>query len=120
MTDTAPELRYTDAGVIEGATDALRRGSRDVLRTALLQLLRDGELQWLKDRRDLFVAMAPYHDCARRLELDPAAFFTTVADEGPLSLAHMVRMFGARTDVTPAAFGFRLVMRTEGATYEWA
>ena len=60
-----------------------------MLKSGLLRLLHDGELRWLQDRRDLLVAMAPYHDCARRLELDPAAF------------------------------GFRLVMSPEGATYEW-
>jgi hypothetical protein len=76
-------------------------------------------LQWLQDRRDLLVALAPYHDCARRLELDPAAFFGAVADEGPLALGDIVRSFGERSDVTPAAFGYRLVMSPEGATYEW-
>jgi len=105
--------------VIDAATDALRRGSREVLKSGLLRLLHDGELQWLQDRRDLLVAMAPYHDCARRLELDPAAFFGAVADEAPMPLADIVRRFGERSDVTPAAFGFRLVMSPEGATYEW-
>jgi hypothetical protein len=105
--------------VIDAATDALRRGSPGALKTGLLRLLHDGELQWLQDRRDLLVAMAPYYDCARRLELDPAAFFGAVADEGPLALADIVRSFGERGDVTPAAFGFRLVMSPEGAAYEW-
>jgi hypothetical protein len=105
--------------VIDGATDALRRGSPDTLKARLLRLLDDGELQWLQDRRDLLVAMAPYYDCARRLQLDPAAFFATVAAEGPLPLADIVRNFGERLDVTPRAFGFRLVMSPEGATYEW-
>ena len=106
--------------MIDAATDALRRSSPQALKTGLLRMLHDGELQWLQDRRDLLVAMAPYYDCARRLELDPAAFFGTVADEGPLALADIVRGFGERSDVTPAAFGYRLVMSQEGATYEWA
>jgi hypothetical protein len=105
--------------VIDVASDALRRNSPEVLRAGLLRLLDEGELEWLKDRRDLLVAMAPYHDCARRLDLDPAAFFATVADEGPLALADIVRSFGARADVTPAAFGFRLVMSPGGPKYEW-
>jgi hypothetical protein len=111
-------VRY-NAYVIDGATDALRRGSPDALKQGLLRLLNDGELQWLQDRRDLLVAMAPYHDCARRLELDPATFFGAVADEGPLALADLVRSFGERSDVTPSAFGFKLAMTPEGATYEW-
>jgi hypothetical protein len=116
--DTHGLLRY-NAYVSDGATDALRRGSPDALKAGLLRLLDDGELQWLQDRRDLLVAMAPYYDCARRLELDPAAFFAAVADEAPTPLADIVRSFGERLDVTPAAFGFRLVMSPEGATYEW-
>ena len=112
-------MRY-NAGVIDAPTDALRRGSRETLKAGLLQLLRDGELRWAKDRRDLLVAMAPYHDCARRLELDPAAFFAGVAAEGPLGLAELVRAFGERTDVSPSEFGFRLVMSPQGATYEHA
>jgi len=105
--------------VIDAATQALRRSSPETLRAGLLAMLRDDELQWLADRRDLLVAMAPYHDCARRLELDPASFFASVATEAPMALGDIVRMFGERSDVTPAAFGFRLVMTPEGATYEW-
>ena len=105
--------------MIEAATDALRRNSPDALRAGLIRLLEDGELRWLQDRRDLLVAMAPFYDCARRLELDPAAFFAAVADAGPLALAELVRGFGERSDVTPAAFGYRLVMSPEGARYEW-
>jgi len=111
-------VRY-NAYVIDGVTDALRRGSPDALKAGLLRLLNDGELQWLQDRRDLLVAMAPYYDCARRLELDPPAFFGAVADEAPLPLADIVRSFGERLDVTAEAFGFRLVMSPEGAAYEW-
>ncbi len=117
-TDTGANLGY-NAYVLDVATDALRRNSPDLLRAGLLRLLEEGQLEWLKDRRDLLVAMAPFHDCARRLDLDPAAFFAAVAEEGPLALADMVRSFGERADVTPAAFGFRLVMSPEGATYEW-
>ena len=105
--------------MIDGASEALRRSSPEVLRSGLLRLLHEGELQWLADRRDLLVAMAPYHDCARRLELDPTAFFAAVADEAPVALADLVRSFGERTDVTPAAFGFRLLMEPGGATYVW-
>jgi hypothetical protein len=117
--DRSTLLSY-NASVIDAATDALRRNSPAVLRAGLLRLLDEGELQWLQDRRDLLVAMAPYYDCARRLELDPAAFFAAVAENGPIALADIVRSFGEHADVTPAAFGFRLVMSPDGATYEWA
>jgi hypothetical protein len=105
--------------MIDAPTQALRHSSPTALRAGLLTMLRDGELKWLKDRRDLLVAMAPYHDCARRLDLDPATFFASVATEAPMPLADIVRLFGERSDVTPTAFGFRLVMTSDGATYEW-
>lgn len=105
--------------MIDAPTQALRHGSPTTLRDGLLTMLRDGELKWMQDRRDLLVAMAPYHDCARRLELDPATFFASVATEAPMPLADIVRMFGERSDVTPAAFGFRLVTTPDGAAYEW-
>lgn len=105
--------------MIDAPTQALRHNSPGALRDGLLAMLRDGELRWLQDRRDLLVAMAPYHDCARRLELDPATFFASVATDAPMPLADIVRMFGERSDVTPATFGFRLVMTPDGATYEW-
>jgi len=104
--------------VIDGPTLALRHGSPEELRAALLVLLREDELHWLQDRRALLAAMAPYHDCARRLDLDPPQFFAAVAAEGPMPLAEIVRMFGEHQDVTPAAFGFRLVTSPDGATYE--
>jgi hypothetical protein len=93
--------------VIDGPpTEALRLQSADLLRDGLLRLLVNGEEQWLKDRRDLLVAMAPYHDCATRLGLDPARFFDEVSRESPHTLAGTVRTFGQRTDITPSAFGF--------------
>lgn len=100
-------------------TEALKLQSPDALRAALLRLLTDGESDWLKDWRDLMVAMAPYHDCATRLGLDPAALFDDVARQGPQALAGIVRTFGQRTDITPSAFGFTLTTSQDGIAYEW-
>jgi hypothetical protein len=106
--------------MIDGpVTEALRLQSPDALRAGLLRLLIDGEHDWLKDWRDLMVAMAPYHDCATRLGLDPAAFFDDVAREAPQALADTVRTFGQRTDITPSAFGFTLTTSQDGMAYEW-
>jgi hypothetical protein len=102
------------------ASDALRARSPDLLREALSSDLRDGEADWLKDSRDLMVALAPYHDCARRLGLDVAATFRDAADDGPESLRHVVAEFGARNDVTPASFGFAVVEGPDGPSYRFA
>src|SRR5688500_3806362 len=91
------------------ASQALRARSPDLLRQALRSDLRDGEADWLKDTRDLMVALAPYHDCARRLGLDVATTFRDAADAGLERLRHVVAEFGARNDVTPEAFGFAVV-----------
>jgi hypothetical protein len=40
--------------------------------------------------------------------LDPASVFDEAATHGPATIEQHVKRFGARTDVTPAAFGFRL------------
>jgi hypothetical protein len=62
----------------------------------------------VRDWRDLLIAPAPLHDCARRLGLDPASVFDEAATHGPATVAQHVKRFGAHTDVTPASFGFRL------------
>jgi hypothetical protein len=106
--------------VIDGPpTEALRLQSADVLRDGLLRLLVTGEEQWLKDSRDLLMAMAPYHDCASRIGLDPGRFFAEVSREAPPTLAGTVLTFGHRTDITPSAFGFTVTTSREGPAYEW-
>jgi hypothetical protein len=106
--------------VIDGPpTEALRLQSADVLRDGLLGLLVSGEEQWLKDWRDLLVALAPYHDCATRIGLDPVRLFDEVSREAPPPLAGTVRTFGERTDITPQAFGFTVSASREGPAYEW-
>ena len=100
-------------------TEALRLRSADVLRHGLLRLLVTGEEEWLRDWRDLLVAIAPYHDCATRIGLDPGRFFAEVSREAPPTLAETVRTFGQRTDITPTAFGYTLTTLPEGPAYEW-
>jgi hypothetical protein len=96
------------------ATRAVRSGSGELLKYELHGLLVDGESEWVKDWRDLLIALAPMHDCARRLGLDPAAVFDEAAKDAPATLAEHVRRFGARTDVTPTSFGFRLDEQAPG------
>jgi hypothetical protein len=106
--------------VIETPTRALRAQAPEVLRAGLLRLLIEGEDEWVKDWRDLLVGLAPCHDCARRLGLDPVVLFDAVAEEGPPSLREIVRDFGRRTDVTPEAFGYVVTDTSDAPRYYWA
>lgn len=104
----------------DGATRALRARSATMLRAGLLRLLTDDGAQWRADVRDLCVALAPYHDCATRLGLNPAEVFEEAAHDGPEELRADVRAFGRRRDVTPDAFGFAIEERSDGPAYVWA
>lgn len=101
------------------ASEALRARSPKLLHQALVADLRDGESDWLKDSRDLLVALAPYHDCARRLGLDLPATFRSAADDGPETLRHVVVEFGTRDDITPDAWGFAVVNGPDGPSYRF-
>ena len=73
------------------------------------------------DVRDVLWSLAPYHDCAIRLDLDPATFFDEVADAGPPKLRAVVRDFGRRSDTAPEAFGgYALTETADGPAYVWA
>ena len=81
-------------------------------------MLAAGRSGWSTDPRELQLALAPYHDCARRLGLDPVAVFDQVAEAGPPELRDAVREFGRRDDVTLAAFGSAVVETADGPRYE--
>jgi hypothetical protein len=102
------------------ASEALRARSPELLRHALVSNLCEGEQEWLKDSRDLMVALAPFHDCARRLGLDAATTFRDAANDGPASLRRVVSDFGARCDVTPGSFGYVVVEGPDGPAYRFA
>ncbi len=102
------------------ATDALRAQSPELLHERLVATLAQGEEEWVKDWRDLLVSIAPFHHCAAQLGLDVADTFRAAAEAGPASVRHIVAEFGARDDVTPAAFGFKLVEETEGPAYRFS
>src|SRR5688572_10670890 len=99
------------------ASKALRARSPDLLRQLLVADLRDGEQEWTKDHRDLMVMLAPYHDCAQRLGLDPAEELRDAAADGPPSLREVVHTFGERHDVTLASFDYSVTQRPEGLSY---
>jgi hypothetical protein len=100
------------------ASDALRAKSAELLHERLVCDLHEGEQEWLRDDRDLMVALAPFHHCARRLGLDVSVAFREAAGKGPESLREVVTAFGERRDVTLAAFGYVLVEGPKGASYQ--
>jgi hypothetical protein len=107
--------------MIEGPTRALRQRSPDVLRAGLLSMLvRYDSAGREPDVRVVLWSLAPYHDCAIRLDLDPTAFFDEVADAGPPRLRELVRDFGRRSDTAPEAFGgYALTETADGPAYVW-
>ena len=115
---TARDTTGTTAPLpLEEVTQLLRTGDPRLVEAGLVDLLVSGEAEWLKDDRDLMMALAPYHDCARRLGADVPALFGRAAAAGPASLRGLVEGFGRRTDVTPEAFGFRVEETPEGPRY---
>ena len=51
---------------LDYVTRLLRTGDPGLVEADLVELLVTGEAEWLKDERDLMMALAPHHDCARR------------------------------------------------------
>ena len=70
------------------------------------------------DYRDVLVALAPYHDCAHRLGLDPVELFDSASGDSPNDLQALVRQFARRSDVTLDAFGWTLTTSPDGPCYE--
>lgn len=101
------------------ASRSLRSGSAGELHESMVADLIAGEVEWLKDPRDLMMALAPFHDCGRRLGLDVPATFRAAAEEGPASLRNEVTQFGERRDVTPDAFGYAIVDGPDGLSYRY-
>jgi hypothetical protein len=101
-------------------TRGLRTGDPSLVEADLVDLLVTGEEEWVKDGRDLMMALAPHHDCARRLGADVAELFRRAAAAGPASLRERVEEFGRRKDVSPRAFGFCVEETPEGLRYRRA
>lgn len=101
---------------LEHATRALRARSVDLLREEIARAVAayDG-----RDDRDLMVALAPLHDCARRIGADPVALFDEVAAGADPRLAVLLSHFGRREDITPETFGFAVIAQADGQAYVW-
>jgi hypothetical protein len=92
------------------ATLALREGSLDRLSEALLASALGSADENRNDPRDVMVGLALHFDFARRLGGSPPVIFNEVADRfAECPIADLLKEFGARTDVTLEAFGWRLI-----------
>ena len=97
------------------ATIALRTGSTEAPERGLADYLR--ACMPVDDWRDVLIGLAPLHDCARRLGLDPAVVFDKVARTVPEEVVSACFGLGKRTDVTPKAFGYQVVDELHGPAY---
>jgi hypothetical protein len=90
-----------------------------------------GRAAFESDYRDLLMVLAPAHDCAQRLGLDPVVFFDELAEQvaeavpdyevstnsGRQPIAAVIRPFARRSDITPKAFNFEVVESPDGPEY---
>jgi hypothetical protein len=102
---------------LPGPTRVVRSGNPGALIAELIDLLVANEQAWLTDVRALMATLAPYHDCARWLDVPPGEIFETAASGGPPALADIVRAFGHRDDIRPEKFGFVVEYAPEGPEY---
>lgn len=102
---------------LAGPTRVARSGNPGALIAELIDLLVEHEDAWRANVRDLMAGLAPYHDVARRLDVDAGDIFETAASGGPAALADLVRAFGHRDDIRPDRFGFAVTETIDGPEY---
>ncbi|MGI5180280.1 hypothetical protein ACQEVZ_28565 [Dactylosporangium sp. CA-152071] len=93
---------------------AMREGSLDRLQHGLLAMALGAAVD-VPDDRDLMIGLALPHVAANQLGAEPIQVFETTAarfDEG--WLPELLCGFGARVDVTLAAFGWRQILTDDG------
>lgn len=70
-------------------------------------------------KRNVEVALAIFHHCARRLELDPAEIFAEAAGYAAEEIGGRMRAFGERTDITLQKYGWREFTTAKGVRYRF-
>ena len=98
-------------------TVALRNSSPALLHDALLAAAL-GRLGRQGDPRDVMVSLALHHVVAQKLGLASPDLFNEIAarfPDGPMP--DLLRVFGARQDVTLEAFGWQLIQTPEGPDF---
>lgn len=102
---------------IRHATVALRKRSERTLESALLASALSAAVD-SRDDRDLMTGLALHHVVAESLGLSPAELFTRVAERFPgTPISELLRVFGARRDVTLSAFGWQRVDAPDGPDF---
>ena len=95
----------------------MRQQSADLLRLGLLATA-IAAVAFEEDPRDVMVGLALHFDAARRLGLDPVVTFEDAASRiADPRMRALLRDFGHRDDITPAAFGWRVVETPDGPDY---
>ena len=91
-------------------TDALRARSPERLLAELARYMVAAE-------RDVLVGLAPYYDCAQRLDTDPVSLFDAAGRDAGPSVRKLASAFARRSDVTLEAFGWKLDHDAQGPCY---
>lgn len=75
----------------------------------------------IPERRNVDVALAVFHHCAKKLGLDPVMLFDEAAELATDEMMARMRSFGRRPDVTLQQFGWREMRTAEGVRFkfEW-
>jgi hypothetical protein len=102
------------------ATAALRARSRERLELGFRRLVEAESRARGWDPRDAMISLAPFLDCARRMDLDAVEVLGPIASGGPDWYVEIFDAFARRSDVTLAAFGWSLVTTPEGPAYHFA
>jgi hypothetical protein len=98
-------------------TTALRANSPELLRDGLLAT-GISEICRESDPRDLMIDLALYHLVGQRLGQLPSALFDDIASRLPDgAVPDLLRMFGARQDITLEAFGWQEVQTADGPDF---
>jgi hypothetical protein len=96
---------------------ALRRRSAEQLRASLADYLVAAEPTVEIDWRDVLVGMAPFHDCAKRLGVDPVPLFDAASKDLGAGARDLARRFARESDVDLQSFGWALIETPEGPCY---
>jgi hypothetical protein len=103
-----------------GPYEALRTRSRELLFASLRGYLslpetaKDAREDW----RDVLIDLAPFLDCAKRIDVDAVGLFDDASVGLPDDVRRIAERFARRTDVTLEAFGWTLAMTKDGPCYQ--
>lgn len=99
------------------ATLAVRRNDPDLLRLGLIgSAIANYEIS---PNRKVDTALAIFHHCARKLELEPRELFEDVARLAADEIARYLRTFGRREDVALKQYGWREIRTTDGIRFQF-